>query len=84
MLSWLASGPENPFGAQVVEAAVTPEHVYVTRRSGATRCIPLASLRTRRGADDAIYVFGRDTELLLTDRARCPVCRLLDQRLRGA
>lgn len=84
LLSWLASGPNNPFGDQVVEAVVTPEEVFVRRRKGLIQRIPLISLRARRGADDAIYVFGRDTELLLTDRASCPVCRLLDQRSRGA
>jgi len=31
--------------------------------------------------DDAFYVFGRATRLLVLDRSACPVARLFDERL---
>lgn len=81
LLQWLASSPSRPFAKMVKEALLTPKHLYVRRRDGTEARLPRAALRTRRGEDDAIYVFGRRTEVLLGDRSGCPVCRRLDAQL---
>jgi hypothetical protein len=81
LLEWLASSPSRPFGEFVALAAVTGEHLYVRRRHGRAERFALEALRTRRGDSDAVYVFGRNAEVLLTGRASCSVCSALDDRL---
>lgn len=81
LLAWLASSPDRPFSDDVVEARLTATHLYVQRRRGGVKRVSRGALRTRRGDLDAVYVFGRRTEILLTGRAGCPVCRALDAQL---
>lgn len=83
ILQWLVSSPDRPFRRMICEMAVTREHLYVRRRDGESQRLPLATLRGRRGGEDAIYVFGRSTEVLVGDRSECPVAKHLDERLRG-
>ncbi len=90
LLIWLHSSPARPLSRLPQEVLVTEdEDVYV--RFGDESCarIPLAALRVRINVrsnaftepDDAFYVFGRATRLLLLDRSECPVARLFDERL---
>ena len=81
MLDWLASSPSRPFGEMVREARLTSKHLYVRRRCGRIDRMRREALRARRGGGDAVYVFGRRTELVLNGRASCPVCQALDAQL---
>lgn len=82
MLQWLASTPARPFHAEIREALVTEHHLYARRRNGEMARLPLDTLRSRKGNEDAVYLFGRDERVLLTDRRSCDVCHALDARLR--
>jgi hypothetical protein len=82
LLDWLASSPDHPWRDHPRDVAVTDEHVYVRRRDETVHRLPLATLRgVRKNRDlDALYVFGRNTILLLPRRDGCPVLALLDAR----
>ena len=82
LLEWLASTPENPFRHQPREVVVTDSAVHVRRRDGRCARVPTGALRLRLGRRDGIYVFGRRTRLLLTQREVCPVAQHLDALLR--
>jgi len=90
LLSRLHSSPGRPLARIPQEVLVTEdEDVYVRFRDKSCARIPLAALRVRIDVrsnaftepDDAFYVFGRATRLLLLDRGKCPVAQLFDARL---
>lgn len=62
---------------------LTRRFVYVRTAEGTTLRVPASTLRAaRRTADgDAIYVFGRNTELFLVHRDGCELSARLDERL---
>lgn len=76
----LVAPPRRVDPRQVI---VTRRFVYVRTRSGERLRLPIETLRTARrtpGAD-GIYVFARNTELLLVHQPDCPVAAALDARL---
>ncbi len=79
----LRPAPRRVEGKEVV---LTRRFVYVRTRSDEKLRAPAEALRTSRAtADgDAIYVFGRHTELLLVHQPECPVAAALDARLGGS
>lgn len=83
MLIWVASSPDRRMVDTPDEVVLTREQVFARFSKGATRRLPRASLRERRGPvdDDAVYVFGRRTRLVLPHRDGCPVRAALDAQL---
>ncbi len=81
--TWLGSGPQRPWEATPREVVLTEQHVYARFATGDACRLPLQSLRIRLGEadEDAIYVFGRRTQLVLPYRTDCPVRSVLDARL---
>lgn len=67
------------------DVVLTRRFVYVRARDGRTVRIPASLLRTsRRTADgDAVYVFGRNTELFLAWQPECALAAALDARVDG-
>lgn len=65
-----------------LEVVLTQRFVYARTRIGARLRIPSAALRTMRrtSTGDAVYVFGRHTELLLVHQDGCELDRELAQR----
>lgn len=65
------------------EVVLTKRAVYARTRDGARWRIETAHLRTSRrtSSGDTVYVFGRNTELLLVHQAECPLADALDARL---
>lgn len=61
---------------------LTKRYVYVRTRSGLPLRIDAASLRTMRKTEDgdAVYVFGRNTELLVVHQPDCPLAAALEAR----
>lgn len=86
MLGWLASSPERPWRAHPRQVRLTDTYVYAERRDKSAWRLPLETLRGRRGRvdGDTVYVFGRQTLLVLLHREGCPVQGMLDARLRRA
>lgn len=82
MLQWLASTPERRWRDHPKRVVVTERFVYAHRRDDTFARLPLETLRLRRGDDDAIYVFGRKTELVLPESRRGDARDALDERLR--
>ena len=83
MLVWLASSPDRRMVDTPGEVVLTRENVFARFSEGATRRLPRASLRERSGPvdDDAVYVFGRRTRLVMPHRDGCPVRAALDEQL---
>jgi hypothetical protein len=90
LLSWLHASPARPLSRLPQAVLVTAdEDVYVRWRDQSCARIPLAALRVRidvranafTESDDAFYVFGRATRLLLLRRRQCEVAALFDERL---
>ena len=84
MLDWLASSPDRPWRDHPREVRVTEDALYASRGDGSAWRLPLTALRRRDGVggEDAVYVFGRRTRLVLTARVPpCPVRAFLDRRL---
>jgi hypothetical protein len=97
LFEWLRSGPDKATSvlprAMLVTQDADGEDVYVRWRDERCERMPLAALRTRTAppfspnslntgvSDDAFYVFGRATRVLLTRRSTCAVAQLFDQRL---
>ncbi len=75
-----------PRRVEPAEVVLTRAFVYVRTREGRTLRIPVGTLRTARVTSDgdAIYVFGRNTELLLVHRPGCPHAAALEARLGGS
>jgi hypothetical protein len=70
--------PWTVAGAHVV---LTSEHAYVRDR-GVSGRLPLDLLRRRIALSRfVVYLFGRRTILVVSDRPSCPVQRILDDRL---
>lgn len=86
MLQWLVSSPEKPWREHPREVRTSAAYLYVERRDRSFWRLPLDTLRVRLGTtrDDAVYVFGRRTGILLTHRDGCPVRAELDARLTRA
>jgi len=82
---WLASTPEQPFSEHPRAIVLTEAHAYVRRRDDTWHRIPLDTLRhCDEDADgDAVFLFGRNTPLILPFRAGCPVRRELGRILAG-
>lgn len=79
MWRWLGRSRRGaPDHRQVV---LTDEHAYAEEHGGGVFRVPLSALRTRLGDRDAVYVFGRRTQLVLPHRDGCPVRLALDARL---
>jgi hypothetical protein len=84
MLEWLASSPDRPWRHHPRQVRLSEEYFYAARRDGSVWRVPLSSLRARYGDpnEDAVYVFGRRTKIVLTHRAEpCPVRARLDAEL---
>lgn len=83
MLVWLASSPDRLWVDTPREVVLTRDYLYARFARGSLRCLPRETLRERRGpsGDDAVYVFGRRTLLVLTHRDGCPVRAALDAQL---
>ncbi|MCB9615630.1 MAG: hypothetical protein H6721_33715 [Sandaracinus sp.] len=84
LLRWtvLRLGREWPIPQEV---ALNHETVFVRGKDDVSYALPLASLRARRDLGvDAVYVFGRHTQLpMLGRRGGCPVRTVLDRQLRA-
>lgn len=85
MLVWIASSPDRRLVDTPREVVLTRAQLYARFAEGVTRRLPRTSLRERLGPadDDAVYVFGRRTRLVLTHREGCPVREALDAQLEG-
>ncbi|MFK7985566.1 MAG: hypothetical protein AB8I08_06005 [Sandaracinaceae bacterium] len=86
MLDWLASSPDRSWKDHPRQVRLTEEAIYIERRGGTLFRLPLSTLRHREGPvyDDAVYVFGRRTRLVLGHRAEgCEVRARLDAWLDG-
>ena len=89
LLVWLRSSPARPSVLLPREAVICGDGMlHVRWRDGRCGRIPLDALRLRLNvplqdehADDAVYVFGRATRLLLVGRSRCDVAQALDRHL---
>jgi hypothetical protein len=83
LLIWIASSPERRLVDTPGEAVLTREHLYARFSGGAVRRLPRHTLRTRKGPadEDAVYVFGRRTQLVLPHREGCLVRAALDEQL---
>ena len=81
MLQWLASTPDRRWRQHPKRVVLTETYVYAERRDGTFARLPLDTLRLRRGEDDAVYVFGRKTPLVLPDIAGSTAREELDRRL---
>lgn len=68
------------------EIVLTQRFVYVRTRVGERLRSPASALRASRRTPqgDAIYVFGRNTELLVVHQEGCPLAAALDARLGGS
>lgn len=86
MMQWLMSTPDRPWRQHPREVRLGPEHLYAARRDGTIWRVPLETLRARVGepSEDALYVFGRRTSIVLTKRDACEVRAALDARLERA
>lgn len=81
MLQWLASTPERQWRQHPKRVVITDSFVYAEQRDGTFARLPLDALRLRHGEDDAVYVFGRKTLLVLPDIAGSTAREELDRRL---
>lgn len=86
LLVWIASSPDRRLAETPGEVVVTRDHLYARFSDGRVRRLPRHILRTRKGPtdDDAVYVFGRRTRLVLPHREGCPVRAALDEQLAEA
>lgn len=69
-LDWLASSPDYPWREHPLEVVLTVHHVYARRRDGDVYRLPRSELRIARlnRDQDAVFVFGRRTLLVLPHR----------------
>jgi hypothetical protein len=86
LLAWLASSPAKPWRATPRELTLTHDHLYARFHDGTVRRLPRSALRKRVGQvdDDAVYVFGRGTNVVLPYEKACPVRTALDAQLERA
>jgi hypothetical protein len=65
------------------QIVLTPIFLYAKSREGLRYRVPIETLRARRTtpAGDTVYVFGRNTELLVPFAAECPLCVVLDAKV---
>jgi hypothetical protein len=65
------------------ELILTQRFLYARTCDGLRLRLPADTLRTARRTEDgdAVYVFGRNTELLLLSQPGCPLAALLDARV---
>jgi len=70
-------------GVVPAEVELTRRFLYVRTYGRKVSRIPSDRLRTmwRVGSSASVYVFGRNTELILVDVKECPVARALQERL---
>lgn len=82
-LMWLASSPERRLVDTPQEVVLTREHIYVSVAKKGVRVLPRDTLRRRKGEaeEDAVYIFGRRTRLVLAHREGCEVRAALDAQL---
>lgn len=83
LLGWLASSPDRPWRNTPREAALSESHLYIRRGLRGFGRLPLRALRARLGDpdEDAIYVFGRRTYVVLPFRRDDPLRPKLDLHL---
>jgi hypothetical protein len=83
LLSWLVSSPRRPWRETPRSIVVTHEHVFARFYDGGIRVVPRSALRLRLGGPvgDAVYIFGRRTQLILTSPPDCPVRAALNSQL---
>ena len=84
LLAWLA-GRLAPRARRLrpTAALATRRYADARARSGRTLRLPLGALRAARGTElgDRVYVFGRNTELLVVAKDECKVTAALDARV---
>ncbi len=83
LLAWLTSRASLPWREQARELAVTDDHIYAERTDGTRHRLPLAALRLafHNESEDQVFVFGRQTRLVLPSRMQCRVVDELLDRL---
>ncbi len=83
LLLFMASRPERPWRHMPRAYSVTTERLFIERRSGAIDSLPLETLRDQAGfgGPDTVYLFGRDTCVILPGDPRCPVRAELNRRV---
>jgi len=86
LLTWLASSPERPWTDTAREMVLTSRQLYVRHWNRNVYTLPLEALRARlddtwEGTRDAVYVFGRNTFLVVPHREGCEVTAALDRQL---
>lgn len=86
LLRWIwARLARSPRRVDALEVVLTRRFVYVRTRGDERMRLPVSTLRTSRRTShgDAVYVFGRNTELLVMHRDRCELQAALDTRTSG-
>ncbi|MEM9193527.1 MAG: hypothetical protein AAGF12_30410 [Myxococcota bacterium] len=83
LLAWLASSPDQKWRNTPRELALTDEDLLAEFYNDKTYVIPRSALRMRLGqpGEDAVYVFGRGTRLVLTHQEGCELQAALDAQL---
>jgi hypothetical protein len=84
LITWLAARIRRPpRRIEPRQIVLTQAFVYARTTAGVALRIPAGTLRAVRRTDygDAVYVFGRNTELLLVFREECPLAAALDARV---
>ena len=82
--AWFASSPERRWRDTPRELVVTKDSLFARFWNGQAYRLPLAALRERRAhedSDDAVFVFGRSTHVVLLDTENCPVDAALRRAL---
>ena len=82
LLAWVTMSKHKPWKETLREAVMTDDHLYVELWDRTTWRLPLSALTTRvddaGASSDAVYVFGKRTFLVLTERRGDEVTRRLD------
>lgn len=83
LTSWLASSPSRPWRDSPREAALSERYLYVRHGLRGYARLPLSALRARLGGteEDAVYVFGQRTYVVLPYRDDDPLRPKLDLHL---
>ena len=83
LMLYLGSTTEARWSDYVGAIVVTDSYLYAERSGGQVGRLPLGALRARIGGRDGIYVFGKQTRVILPQRSGpCPVAQHLDAILR--
>lgn len=83
LLAWLALSDRKPWKETLREVVMTDDHLYAELWDRSHWRLPLGALTVRLGdtGEDAVYVFGKRTFLVLTARRGDEVTRRLDRLL---